>query len=77
MNLSTTDIELFTYFKQLDELQKSSLLNLMKAFTVNKLPKNEDYTLQEYNDELEKAMKNIKNGEFITMEELEKEMQQW
>ncbi len=34
-------------------------------------------TIEQYNTEIDQAMERINKGEFITLEELEKEMQSW
>ncbi|HLA52821.1 MAG TPA: hypothetical protein VK618_05940 [Flavitalea sp.] len=76
MATSTTDKELMGYFSRLDEPQKKSLLELMKTFL-----KPTDFlsgvTIQQYNQELDEAIKRVERGEYTTLEELEKEMQSW
>ncbi len=73
---SVLDKELINYFVRLSEPQKKSLLAMMKAFLKN--PKNAHHvTIEEYNQELDKAMARIDRGEFVTLEELEKEMKEW
>jgi hypothetical protein len=53
-----------------DENQKEALLALIKSFI-------RPQTIEEYNRELEEANERIERGEFITAEELKKEMQTW
>ncbi len=76
MGISIIDRELLKYVSQLDELQKKSLLDLIKTF-LKKKDAAEITTLQQYNQELEAAMERISKGEFTTLEDLEKEMQTW
>ncbi len=74
---SVVDKELIQYFLKLDEPQKKSLLEMMKSF-LN--PANEllqPVSIEQYNQELDEAMERISNGNFSTLEELEKEMQAW
>lgn len=74
---SVLDKELMRYFVRLTDPQKKSLLEVMKSFLINDEATNERITLDEYNHELDEAMKRISSGEFTTLEELEKEMQAW
>lgn len=77
MAISTVDKELLKYFTRLDELQKKSLLEMIKTF----LKPNDDpakkTTIEQYNKELDEAMERISKGEFTTLEDLEKEMKSW
>lgn len=77
MSITATDRELLEYLFQLDEQQKSSLLQLIKSFSKNETQGSETSTLAEYNLEIEEAMDRVKNGRFTTLEELEKEMESW
>lgn len=75
---SVLDKELIQYFVRLTDPQKKSLLEVMKSFlTANDETTNKRITLEEYNHELDEAMKRISRGEFTTLEQLEKEMQAW
>ncbi len=76
MAISPTDKELLKYFSQLNDLQKKSLLELIRAF----LKGNDGLggqTIDEYNHELDQAMERIGKGEFTSLEELEREMRSW
>ena len=75
MAISAIDKELLKYFFQLDEPQKKSLLEMIKTFLKQDLE--EKITIEQYNRELEEAMKRIEKGEFTTLEQLEKEMHSW
>jgi len=74
---SVLDRELISYFVQLNEPQKRSLLEMMKSFlqTGNKLTDNN--SIEQYNRELDEAMERINNGSFTSLEDLEKEMKSW
>ncbi len=75
---SVLDKELIKYFVKLNEVQKKSLLEMMKSFLI---PDNDttvdSTTLEEYNHELDEAMARINNGECTSLDELEKEMRAW
>jgi predicted subunit of tRNA(5-methylaminomethyl-2-thiouridylate) methyltransferase len=77
MSISIIDRELLKYVSQMDELQKKSLLDLIKTFLKQKEAGAETTTLQQYNQELEAAMERISKGSFTSLEDLEKEMQTW
>lgn len=68
------DKELIYYFTQLDEPQKKSLLEMIKSFLKTSGNASKPVTLEQYNKELDEAMQRMRNGEFTSLEELEKEM---
>lgn len=72
---SVMDKELIHYFMRLNEMQKKSLLEMMKTFL--KPDDVEAINIDQYNKELDEAMERITNGEFTTLEELEREMKSW
>lgn len=74
MAISTIDKELLTYFTQLDEAQKRSLLIMFKTFLK---PAAEGVNVEAYNRELDEAMERISRGEFTSLDTLEKEMNSW
>jgi hypothetical protein len=77
MAVSTVDKELIRYFTQLNELQKKTLLEMIKTFLKPGNEPMERVTIEQYNKELDEAMERINKGEFTTLEELEKEMRSW
>jgi hypothetical protein len=77
MAISATDKELIKYFIRLSNPQKKSLLELMKSFLSEDKEASKTTSLKNYNKELDEAMKRIDNGNFTTLEELEKEMKEW
>jgi hypothetical protein len=77
MAISTIDKELIKYFIQLDELQKKSLLEMIKTFTRPGNELEESITIEQYNLELDAAMENVSKGQFTTLEQLEKEILSW
>ncbi|MEO6961275.1 MAG: hypothetical protein ABIY90_04865 [Puia sp.] len=76
MAISPIDKELLKCFSQLNDLQKTSLLALIKSFLIEK---NElgSQTIDQYNLELDRAMERVGKGEFSTLEDLEREMKSW
>jgi hypothetical protein len=74
---SALDKELIHYFTRLNEPQKKSLLEMMKSFLRLGDEQMQPVTTEQYNKDLDEAMERINRGEFITLEDLEKEMQSW
>lgn len=77
MTISSIDKELIKYFIQLTEPQKQSLLQMIKTFIKAGNNTSEDFSIEQYNKELDDAMDRISVGNFTTLEELENEMQSW
>ena len=76
MAITPIDKELLKLISQLNNEQKTSLMNFIKPFMLsNDLTGRQ--TLDEYNIELENAIENVKKGNFTTLEDLEKEMESW
>ncbi|RPD41923.1 hypothetical protein [Chitinophaga barathri] len=69
--------EMYTYFVQLNEAEKKSVVQMLKTFLKSRKQQPEVYTIEQYNKELEEAEKRIEAGDFITQEDLEKEMEKW
>lgn len=77
MEVSAVDKELIKYFTQLNELQKQSLLQMLKTFLKSGHEQRGRVTIEQYNKDLDEAMERINRGKFTTLDELEKEMHSW
>ena len=77
MEISAIDKELLKQFILLNEPQKKSLLELIKSFSDSSKEISQAITIDQYNNELDEAMKRIDEGKFTTMEEMEKEISSW
>ena len=66
-----------SYFVQLNETEKKSVLQMLKVFFKPHKEIAERISIEQYNKELDEAEKQIEAGNFITQEELEKEMKKW
>ena len=77
MAISSLEKEFFRYFVQLNEMQKKTMLEMMKAFIKTGNEHDNISTLEKYNQEIDEAMVRINRGEYTTLEELEKEMETW
>ncbi len=75
MAVSNTDKQLLKLISQLDDSQKRSLTNFIKSFISKQI--SERQSIEEYNVEIDRAIENVKKGNFTTFEDLEKEMESW
>ena len=69
--------EMYSYFNQLNDEEQQSVVNMLKAFIKNRTRSSENISIEQYNLELEKAKQQIEAGDFVTQEDLEKEMEEW
>jgi len=74
MAITPVDKELLKFISQLNNSQKKSLINFIRSFLLTK-DSNERQTIDDYNLELNQAIKNAKKGNFTTLKDLEKEME--
>lgn len=72
---SILEKEWLNYFFQLNETEKKSVLQMVKAFLKTRGEMYQHITVEQYNKELDEAEKQIEAGNFITHEEMEKEME--
>lgn len=77
MSVSSIDKELIRHLIELTEAQKKSLLQLIKTFVRSDQVQGQSISIEQYNKELDDAMIRINEGNFTTLEELQKEMQSW
>ena len=69
--------EISTYIGLLSPTQKSSLLSFIKSFFSTEEKTTKRISKKQYNKEIDAAVKRIANGQFLTQEEAEKEMDKW
>jgi hypothetical protein len=74
---NTMQQELITYFTRLSEKEQQLFLGLLKNFINNRHQRLQPVTIEQYNNELDAAMQRIASKEFITLENLEKEIHSW
>ncbi len=77
MAISTTDKEFLKYFTQLDELQKKSLLTMLKTFLKANHVEQGRTSVEQYNRELEEAMAQVQRGDVYTHDEVIKMSKDW
>lgn len=71
------DRKMFNYFTQLNDAEKKSVVELLKAFTQRQKETSAHITIEQYNKELDEAMERVNRNEYTTFENLEKEMRSW
>jgi hypothetical protein len=74
---NTIDREMFTYFMQLNDAEKKSVVEMLKTFIKGRKDQPERITIEQYNKEIDEAMERVSKGEYTTFEDLEKEMRSW
>jgi predicted transcriptional regulator len=70
------DKELHKYWELLDTPQKKSIISMIKSF-LHPSEKDSHITIEQYNIEIDEAMSRIDKGEFISHEDVIKEMDKW
>ena len=68
---STLDKELYSYFVQLNEAEKKSVLQLLKTFLHRRNEDTGRISIEQYNKEIDEALAEVEAGNYITQEEME------
>jgi hypothetical protein len=76
MSIPKIEIELFKLLGKLNLSQKELLMTFIKEL-LNAKRNIARQSIEDYNLELNQANKNVKKGNFITLDDLEKEMGFW
>jgi hypothetical protein len=71
------DKEMLAYFIRLNEAEKKSVVQMLKTFLTERNNKFSRISIEQYNLELEEAMKEIQKGETFTHEEVVKMSEKW
>ena len=69
--------QMVSYFTQLNEHQKKSVIQMLKFFLKDKGENKRRISIEEYNKELDEAIEQIKNGEVYSHEEVVKLSKSW
>ncbi len=71
------DEKMLSYFLQLTEAEKKSVLLMLQTFVSGRsLNESKDF-IHQYNKEIDEALAEINSGQYITQEELEKQAAKW
>ena len=73
----TTDQQLEYYLAQLNEDEKKSLLQMLQTFLTGRKETTERISIEQYNKEIDEAEAEYGRGEYITHEEMVKQLKQW
>lgn len=73
MGATPLDKELMRYWPGLTVVQQESVLRVIKEMVHPEL----GVSIEQYNREIDEAMKRIDEGKYVTQEDLEKEAEQW
>jgi predicted transcriptional regulator len=69
--------EMYNYFTQLNEAEKKSVIQMLKTFLQGRKENDKYITLEQYNKELQEAEEEFERGDYITHDELLKQIKQW
>jgi len=71
------DQKLESYFVQLNEAEKKSILLLLKTFLATRPKADTHISLEQYNNEINEALAEADAGNYITQEEMEQHAAKW
>lgn len=74
---SVLDTEIQKYLPLLGDEEKFSLLTVIRSFLNIKKESSNEIFMSSYNNDIDAAMLRIDTGEYISNEEVEKEMELW
>ena len=74
---SVLEKELNNYFMQLNSAEKKSVLLLLKTFLRNRGEHTDRVSIEQYNKEIDEALAEEANGNYITQDEMEKRAGKW
>jgi hypothetical protein len=69
--------ELFQYILQLDEAEKKSVLQMLKAFMKDREKKGYHISIEQYNKEIDEAIARVEAGDYYTQEEVDQQAKEW
>jgi hypothetical protein len=74
---SAIDRELNRFITQLSELEKKSVLLMLKTFLQERQQSYQRVSLETYNQEIDDAIAAFEAGDYISQEEMEKRASKW
>lgn len=75
--LNVLDQKLQSYFVQLNEAEKKSVLLLIKTFLNSRAESADNVNIDQYNKEIDDALTEAEAGNYITQDEMEKQAAKW
>jgi len=78
MPVQTIDSQIVDYLPLLGDEEKRSILGVIKSFvSLRKKEVQERISIEQYNEELDNTLEEIRAGNFLTQEEVEKLSSEW
>jgi hypothetical protein len=78
MSVQTVDSQIVDYLPLLGDEEKRSILGVIKSFVLlRKKEMQERISIEQYNKELDDALEEIRAGNLLTQEEVEKLSSEW
>lgn len=74
---SVTEQQWNSYFMQLNDVEKKSILLMLKAFLRSRSEKDEQISIEQYNKEIDEAIAEMEAGNYINQDEMEKLAAKW
>ena len=74
---NVSEQEWHDYFLQLNEMEKKSVVLMLKAFLQQRNQDTDRISLEQYNKEIDEALAEVEAGNYITQEEMEKRAAKW
>ena len=74
---NVSEQEWHNYFLQLNEMEKKSVVMMLKAFLQQRNQDTDRISLEQYNKEIDEALAEVEVGNYITQEEMEKRAAKW
>ena len=71
------DKEMFNYFTQLNEAEKKSVVQMLKTFLKGQSKNPDRINIEQYNEEIDEAMEEVKRGETHSHAEVAKMAKGW
>lgn len=69
--------EWHSYFVQLSEVEKKSVLLMLKAFLQRRTENDDRVSIDQYNKEIDEALAEVEAGNYITQANMEKRAAKW
>jgi hypothetical protein len=74
---SLLEREMFNYFTRLNEDEKKSVVQMLKSFLRSRMHEAVTIGTEQYNKEIDEALEEAKNGNFITQDKMEIRAAKW
>jgi hypothetical protein len=66
-----------SYFVRLNEVEKKSVLLMLKTLLQRRNRDSDRISIEDYNKEIDEALAEVEEGNYITQEQMEKRASEW